>query len=71
MAARVVRFKPATRRVAAGERTKLRLKLGARAERRLKRALRRGKRLRASLVVSGRDMSGNAIAKQRRVRLRR
>jgi choice-of-anchor B domain-containing protein len=70
-AARVVRFKPASRRVGAGQRAKLRLKLGARAERRVRRALRRGKRLRAGLTVSGRDMSGNAIAKKRRVRLTR
>jgi hypothetical protein len=70
-AARTLRFKPAKRRVAAGERATLRLTLGAKSKRKLKRALRNGKRLRAGLTVSGRDMSGNAVAKKRRVRLKR
>ncbi len=70
-AARTLRFKTVRKRVVTGQRTTFLLKLSRKGKRAVKRALRRGERLRARVTLRAADSSGNAIAKARRVRLKR
>jgi hypothetical protein len=68
-AARVFRFKPVTRAVAADTRERIRLKLARRARRAVKAALRDGRRLKARVTIAARDTSGNLSTAKRTIRL--
>jgi peptidoglycan/xylan/chitin deacetylase (PgdA/CDA1 family) len=69
-AARVFKFKRASRKATAGKSVKLRLKISKKGLRSAKRAMRRGKRLRAKIRVTAKDRAGNSRTAKRTVRLR-
>jgi hypothetical protein len=68
-AARVVRFRPVTRSVAANTSVRFRLRLARRARRSVKAALRDDRRLIARVTIAARDGSGNVSTARRRIRL--
>jgi hypothetical protein len=68
-AARVLRFKPVTRAVAANTPKRIRLKLGRKARRTVRAALRDGRRLKARVTIAARDTSGNPSTAKRTIRL--
>jgi hypothetical protein len=68
-AARVVRFRPVSRGVAANEAERIRLTLARKARRAVKAALRAGRRPRARITIAARDGSGNTSTAKRRIRL--
>jgi plastocyanin len=70
-AAKLYRFKRASRSVTANQSVKLRLKLSKKALRAVKRALHRGKKLRAKVAVTARDATGHETVRRQTVRLKR
>jgi hypothetical protein len=68
-AARVVRFRPATRTVAANRAVRFQLRLARKARRAVKAAVRAGRRPRARITIAGRDESGNTSTAKRTIRL--
>ena len=68
-AARVLRFRTVRRGVAAGVRTRVRLRLSRPRLRAVKRALRRGRRLTARVRLVARDGAGNSSTVRRSIRL--
>ena len=69
-AARVIRFKPVTRSVAANTKARFRLKLARKARRVVKAALHDGRRLKARVTVRAIDSSGNPSTAKRTIRLK-
>jgi Tol biopolymer transport system component len=67
---KLYRFKPVTRKVAAHQLKRLRLRLPAVALHQVKRALRRDKRLSARITVTGKNASGTVTRARRTVRLK-
>jgi hypothetical protein len=67
---RIYRFKPVSRKVGGGVRTKLRLKLSKQSLRAVERAVRKGKRLSAKIVVTATDKDGNVRIQREKVRLK-
>lgn len=70
-ASAVVRLRPTTRAVTAGQRATLRLRVPRAALRPIRAALAGGQRLKARVVVTARDLAGNTQSKTVAVRLRR
>jgi hypothetical protein len=68
-AAKVFRFKPVSRSVAANAKTKLRLRLAKKAMRVVKLALKKRKRLKASINVTAVDKAGNRRSQKAVIRL--
>jgi len=66
---RLVRFRPVTTRVAAGARTKLKLRLAAKKLRLVRRALRSRRSLTARVRVRATDSAGSSRAAARRIKL--
>jgi hypothetical protein len=60
-------FLPASRKVAAGERVRLKLRLGQKALKGVRRLAGRGKRVRVRVDVTARDASGNKVTRTRYV----
>jgi hypothetical protein len=67
--ARTLRFKTVRRTVAAGVRTRVRLRLTRARLRAVKQALRRGRRLTARVKITARDAAGNTSTARRSLRL--
>ncbi len=70
-AAKVYRFKRATKTVSANQSVKLRLKLSKKALKKVKRALRHKRKLRANVTLTATDMTGKQTIRKSKVRLRR
>jgi hypothetical protein len=68
---KVYRFKPVSKSIGAGLKTKLSLKLPAKGKKAVKKALRRKKKLKAKLTLVITDKAGNAQTKKYTVRLKR
>ena len=70
-AAKVYRFKRASRTVAADQTIKLRLKLPKKALRAVRRALRHRRKLSAKVTLTARDLTGHETARKQTIRLTR
>jgi plastocyanin len=68
---KVFRLKKASKQLAAGAKTTLKLKLPKQASRSFRRALARRARLTARLTVTAKDAAGNTRSAKRRIRLKR
>jgi hypothetical protein len=63
-------IKNVTKRVAAGDRTRLALKLPTKARKAIKKALKRGRKAKARIEVTAGDLAGNRTVKHARIKLK-
>ena len=70
-AAKVFKLRPATKKIAAGGKAKLKLKFAKKTLKAVKRALAKRKKLKAKLTVTANDVGGNSTTKKQTVRLKR